>query len=261
MQNYIPGTAVTVYFPLADESGTALLPTSLRWRVLDEASAPLNAWVDLDPLTVSDPVEVVVGSTYTTLAGGALRGIRMVEMQVVTETGAYPLVQSFLLQASTRLSVPLNSWQTYNQALLLADEFIVPAWDMATRDQREKAMVVAHAAISRLAIYPEYDDAQDRISDALGYYTRLSEMTANQYAVLDAKMVRAICQAQLVEADYLLNPDPVVAARREGLTSMTTGESSQTFRSDSPALDFGICKRAYEYLAKYVRQSIRIGRA
>lgn len=264
LQNYTPGFAITLKVALADEAGSPLVPAGLSYRILDEAEAVLQAWTNLDLTAVVDgAVLVTIPAPLTVLAAPALRGIRTVELQVATDTSVIELSASCLLQASTALAFGINTLQNYAQAQLLAEDFSdiqIQGWvGTASRDDREKALIQAYERLLQLRVVPDMDDEQNRITDWVGPAT-LRNMTPEQIGKLSPRMLAAFKKAQLVEADEILNGDPVITARQNGLMSMTVGESSQFFRSSKP-LDLPVSPRALKFIERWVRFSARIGRA
>lgn len=292
MQNYAPGGAIAVTFDLRNEAGDALTPTALRWRVIDEAETVLQDWTPESPMPLVPQLAVTIIGPLNILTPPATRGIRTVELEVTTVTGIIMLSQSVMLQALTQLSVGVNSFLTYAQALMIAQDFTTSAlegWEAnPSREHRERALAEAHASILRMPIVVDnreklftagaeitnipYAPVTNRIW-SIGVYpddTRLypgmrqrwlSHVKADELltAVPDRQMV-AIRKAQLLEASALLNVNPVIAARRNGLMSMTVGESSQFFRPGKPLEQAVLSNQALECLKPYIRRVTKMGR-
>lgn len=263
MQNYAPGTAVTVMIDLRAEDGSELVPLSARWRVLDEGDAEVLAWANFATPPVGASTAVEVPSGVNTLGAGVTKGIRRVEVEIVDERGTYLLSEVYLLKAATALVLYENTFLTHSQALLLADEFAgryVAAWTTEpSRDEQEAALLQAHARIRKQPIRLEFDDDQSRITYTPWGKTRFEDITAQQVADLDPKLLKALKRAQLIEAAFVLTEDGVNAARNDGLMSMTVGESSQFFRPSKP-LDRGICKEAAAELARWIDRRVKLAR-
>jgi hypothetical protein len=81
-----------------------------------------------------------------------------------------------------------------------------------------------------------------------------------QFVALPVRFKRALMLAQVAEADTLLSGgSSFEELRREGLMSMTVGESKQFFQSGKP-LNLPVSRRAIGYLKPYVSYTLRVGR-
>lgn len=265
MQNYKPGTAVPLTFSLADESGSFLTPVSITWRVLDEAEVVLQDWTAIANPTTSDLV-ITVPLTLTGLVAPALRAIRTVEVEVVTASGTIHLSDAFMLQGATALTFGVNSFQTYAQAILVAEDFYgasMPGWVGAVdRESREKALIEAYGRLLKLPVRPYFGDSQSmdyEFSRSFGPF-RLSDMSPAQMLTLYAPVLASLRRAQVLEADEIMVADPVLAARKNGITGITVGESTQFFRATKP-LDLPVGARAMKEMERWVNFTARIGRS
>lgn len=263
LQKHPPGLAATIKIALVNEAGVALAPTSLSFRVLDAAELVLQPFQAISVVTgVLDGHAVIpLPATLMTLVAPAVTGLRTIELQVVTADGTFDLSESFLLQGVTGLAFGVNSFMTYGQSQLLSREFAeiqMPGWNASSRSSREAALIESYDRILMLPIVLEYDDDQSRMTDWSGAVT-LRSLTPAQLGGLGNRMTNALRKAQLVEADEILNGDPVTLARRNGLLSMTVGESSQFFRS-AKALEMPVSTRAAKYLERWLRFSARLVR-
>ena len=267
MQNYKPGTSVSLTFSLVDESGAVLAPTSLSWRILDEAESVLQDWTT-EPVPDDITVALVVPALLTLITAPATRGIRTVELEVVTDTGTISLSESIMLQGATALAFGVNSFQTYAQALLLSEDFTddqTPGWTGAQRETREKALIAAYQRILLLPIGMHFDNSQslmtvDAVFERSFGQSMLRDLSPVQMAALYKPMLDDLRRAQVIEAEFILNMDPVSQARADGLSSITTGESSQTFRAGRP-LELPVCAKAIAELQRWVRFGARINRS
>jgi len=166
--------------------------------------------------------------------------------------------------------VGLNSFQTYAQALLESQNHTilnVSGWTRSTlRDERERALIQAHVAILQLPLRLKNSlrDPQRYLTDSFITPARiwLRDVTPGEYAVwTDEKMKIALRQAQLLEASEILNADPVAVARRNGLISMTVGESSQFFGQGKPLDNPMLSRPAYDLIKRWIDSSVRLARA
>lgn len=292
MQNYAPGGAIQVTFDLRNEAGDVLIPTALRWRVLDEAETVLQDWTALTVQSGDTQVSVSIIGALNILTPPALRGIRTVELDVETASGFISKSESVMIQALSQLSMGSNTFLTYAQALMIAQDFS-PAtlggwWSNTGREERERALTEAHSSILRMPVIVDNraklwtagmeitDLAGSPVSNriwSVGVYpddTRLmpgmrqrwlSHVTAAELeSAVPERQMTAIRKAQLLEASAIMENNPVMNARRSGLMSMTVGESSQFFRTSKPLDTPVVSPQALEYLKPYIRYVTKIGR-
>jgi hypothetical protein len=255
MESYTPGSAVAVTFTLLDDAGVTLEPTSLRWRVLDESDTAIIDWAPIT-LPVPSRPELLVGVVpeLTTLPVGTTRGARSVELEIGTASGVRTLTREFLLQTLSVLVVGSNTFLNYMRALMVAEDFTeqsIAGWARETRrEERERALMEAHTAILHLPLY----------SQRSGGVALCKAIEIGGMNLLDPALVKALGQAQVLEANELLNADPVALARRNGLLSMTVGESSQFF-GNAKQLEMPVMSRqALKLLGPWINNTVRIGR-
>jgi hypothetical protein len=255
MQNYTPGSPVPVTFMLQNEAGETLEPTSLRWRVLDEDDQALMDWTALTlPSPPEDQITLTVPASMTSLATGLVRGLRSVELEVATASATINLSEQILLTTASTLVAGVNSFCSYSRAVMTAEDFTeqtMAGWQRESRrEERERALIEAHQAIMRMPLYvkPSRQNLQTFI-DKEGF------------AEIDPTMLQALRRAQVLEASEILNADPTAMARRNGLLSMTVGESSQYFGTAKPFESAVMSRQALKVLSPWISYSVRIGRA
>jgi hypothetical protein len=269
MQNFVPGQPANVNFVLVDEAGAVLVPTALRFRVVDEAETELQPWT---PVTVQVPaqsqVTVTVLGALNILTPPATRGIRTVFLEVTAAGGTYLLSESVMLSAASGMTFGVNSFQTYSQALLLAEDFVddtIPGWyTKSRREDREKALIQAYTRIMLLPIALQFDDTQSILQvdgEFAGRYgpIGLRYLTPSQLSNLYQPMLAALKRAQLLEADTILAGDEGGGGTNRTLISKTVGESSEFYRQSVP-LDLGVSQRTLKEVQRWVRFTARIHR-
>jgi hypothetical protein len=99
-----------------------------------------------------------------------------------------------------------------------------------------------------------------RLNDNTTDYKTLDEMELMQFQMLLTTQLKDFRKAQLVQADYLLGGSPIEKGIEDGLQSSTIGEISQFYRP-RPTLNLAICKGALSYVGKYIRWTLKLGRA
>lgn len=268
MQSYKSGSGITLTFSLVSDSGVALTPASLSWRLLDEVGAELEAWsADFAPTTPTT-AQVVIPSSLTSIVG--TRAVRIVELEATGPDGSVEvLTKTFLIQGRgvSTLVFGVNTFQTYGQAYLLSSEFIdsqVTNWTTATRESQEQALMQAFQNILQLPIKTGAAQGWDKsylqndgvIASSFG---SLKHMTPAQMMNLPLLLSTALKKAQLVEAVDVLTVDPMAEIREAGVLSVKVGESSQFFRAVKP-IEFPVCKAALACLQPWLRITAKVGR-
>lgn len=255
----VAGLDAIITLSLAGISGGSVAPSEVKWRVVDELDQALIGWTQL--VLPSGPVSelsVTVPGALNTLPAGEVYGMRTVELQV-TIGGAQSLLNStYALEASTKLVPMVNSYGTINQ-LLVASQY-APSSDVmhltgASEDDRFRALLGSYIAIEQLPLMVVSDNGKE-----MGWLRDMD--AATRTAKIEPQMRRALMTAQILDAaNVLAMPfDAVHQARMKGLVSMTVGESSQFFGTARP-LEMPIARNAMRTLARYLRRSVRLGRA
>jgi hypothetical protein len=256
MQTFAAGTTVRVTIPLVDLNGDPVTPTAIEAAVNDQDGTPI-----VPPYVVAftpgdTDVEITVPADKNQITGPA--GARTVFLEVTTADGVFELFETYLLRGAVRLTVPTNSFQTYEQALVEAS--LMPpltGWNAASAIDRKNALEEAYRRLSRIGYRvwrPEDVDAQnyyvpdelDRIEPRLWPI-----MSLDRFLKAPAHFRKALCRAQLQEANEILSGDVVSQKRRQGLLSESIGESSMMFRSGRP-IDLGITTETRAHLTGFI---------
>ena len=258
------GSAVTTTFSLAAGAGV-LAPTLLRSQVTDENGLVLSPWEDQPVIPGASEVLVPTVGALNTLQPPQLRGIRVVELEVTTADSVELLQVAHQLETAQLLVPGINSFQTYFKAVLEAQLYTdetMSGW-AAQPDPaiRTRALMESFERICALNICIDWDDNQSVIRDRFFDPPRLKDLTAEQILRLEPRMLKALGKAQVVEANSLLTDDPVRTWRKQGIQSMTVGESSQYFGANRPLDNGGVDGETARILARWIRKGGRLGRA
>lgn len=265
MEKYQAGAAVTVAFPLVDLNNDPINPTALSVRVLDQDGVQLVAPY-APPNTDGDAeIEVTVPASANQVISG-LAG-RTVELTITTSTGSYLKTITYLLERSIVFDVPKTSFQTYVQAVIVAETMPnLVEWGMASDEDRERAMLEAYSRLTRIGyrIRRREDLAQSQISDIAYADQRVPPswwpaMTLSEFQALETRFRKAICRAQIVEANEVLRGVRPDDKRRMGILSESIGESSMMFRVGKP-LDLGISQAALRELTGFLDMRATVSR-
>lgn len=253
------GSDVLVTLPLLDESGAALVPTALDWRLLDESETVLQDWTTIAVETPAQAqVTLTIPGALNALAGTILYGVRLVELRVTHAGGVSTLPSLYTIERAAKLIPMVNSFGTLMQLQiaaqhLRADEVL--HFDGASEDDRLRALLASYRTIMDMPLMVLSENGAE-----MGW---LRDMPVpDRMLKVGPTMLAALRAAQvLASSDALGLPgDPAMQARLSGIVSMTVGESSQFFGTSKP-LEMAISKAATRVLGRYIRHSNRIGRA
>lgn len=236
MEIYLDGSVVTLDLPFVDNQGSPVAPSSASYRVLSEDNSELVASTAVTINSGDVKTSVTIGSPENTLAVGARKALRTVELVMVTAMGTITSSVRYVIESSSTLAVGETSFQTYNEALLTGlDMANIDHWQQATDRVKKTALIEAYHNLCRLRF---------KVGD-------VSVMDATAIAGLSAQLQGALAKAQIAEADYILGGDGVGDKRRIGLMSETVGESSNMFRPGKP-LALPASEGALRYLSGHI---------
>lgn len=248
MKTYGDGSNVEVTIPFYTERSDVFVPNTLSYRVLDSSGTVLVAPAAIIYGGEQEAV-VTVASINNTLGADETRLMRVVELTAVTDEGIVTVESRYIIESITYIGVGENSFQTYNDALLIELDLIgVDSWSASPIHKQKAAMIEAYTNITRLSF--KLQGSQDKLF-AGSRDVAIRDLSASELASLDGDMMLAIRKAQVVEADVILGGDPVADKRKSGLMSETIGESSNMFRPGKP-LVMPVSDRALRYLAPFI---------
>lgn len=250
-----------VSIALLGASGASMAPASIDWRLVDEADKQLLDWapVPFDVLTPPAAVSITVPASANLLALGQAYGMRTVELRVTTSIGAVTVLSStYALEAANKLVAMVNSYGTHKQLMVAAQyapETEVMHLTGASEEDGVRALLGAYAAIEQLPLMVVSSRGEE-----LGWLRDMDAMT--RFTKIDPEMRQALMRAQIIEASTALGMpgDEITQARLRGMVSMTVGESSQYFGNARP-LELAVSRTTTRALGRYLRRSVKVGRA
>ncbi|CAO3459764.1 hypothetical protein [Azospirillum argentinense] len=265
MKTYPSGSAATVTIPFVDDNGDPVIPTAAAVRVLDEDGGVLLASHALAVAPGDTEAVYTVSGALNTVAAG--KTVRVVVVLLTTADGAVEVQVPYVVRAGSELVVPRTSFQTYYQAILLAQDMPrMDGWGRAGEAERTAALIEAYDRLTRIGYEvrrPTGLDTLNRLDPGWVEHYRPRDwplLTPEQFRAADAGWRMALRKAQIVEADIILNGDVIAGRRRAGLMSETIGESSMMFRAGKP-LSLGVSEEALRYLTGFVTLRAMTGRA
>lgn len=266
MRVYRSGTAVEHIIPLVADDGSAIAAVSGTYRILDQAGVEKVAPTAISPVDESaDEVFVTTDITCNTLAAPSTlkRELRTIELTLTTPSATTEVINyRYGIEGADFLEVPKNTFQTLPEALLLGLSIPnIPNWDGASDSQKTTAMMEARDRLVRLRYRPyveDHDQARIQLFDWVS--GPLDTISLADYTALIDEFKVALAKAQIIEADFILNDDPVERERMEGLVSRKVGESEEVYRK-TKTLTQGVCRRSFDTLSKYLVIFPRLARS
>lgn len=262
MQTCLSSEALTLAIPLHDENSTCYEATAVEYRIVDQADTELVARVSLAGFASGDTQAVIaIDGAINTIAAGAYRELRSVELFLTVTTGTIKLTHEYIVEAASVLALGVNSFQGYNAALLTGFDIPnLPKWNDASKSDRIAAMISAWRNIGRLYLrYFAEENDQSRIIFITSESGNLTALTADQFGYLPVLMKTAVYRAQVMEADYILGNDDMDAIRSSGIISRAVGESTDVYVPTRPYAG-PVCTRVLKELGRYIVHSKRVGR-
>ena len=263
MKSYPPNVRVRVTVPFVDLNGDPVTPTAVSVIVRDADGEQIGAGFDATFAAGDTETEVAIEASYNVSPG-----VRLVDVTLVTVDGQFPARIAYAVRGQELLTVPATSFQTAEEADLLATTLPnLGNWAGASPDLRRAALAQAYRNLVRLAyrIRP-VGDWDDQVMFDFGNGDILVQprfwpvMTSEEWKKLPERFRLAMCRAQIVEANELLSTSGVADRRRSGLLSETIGESSMMFRSGKP-LDLGIAGAALKEMTGFLDLRMTITRS
>lgn len=279
MNVFLQGTDVSLIVPLKDKGGNPISVTTVQCRVTDQDDVEVLAQHSVDSFSEGDSeVVIAVLAASNTLGAGIARALRSVELTCLVEGNTIVINTAYAIELADPLQVGINSFQSYASAEFVSlDIPNTPGWDAATNQERQAALIDARSHIVQLN-FTQLNSTGNWGQDSLNYVPEgsyptnyatqngvfmfqgdLSLMSAEQFVLLPAKFKKALCLAQVAEADAILGGDPIEDRRHKGILMEAVGEVRQMFRSGKP-LELPVSRRALGYISYFVSFSKKIGR-
>lgn len=242
MDKYFIDQPIAITVPLVSDE--VPVPTTVAYTI--STLEPVVAVLDTG--TLDPDGDGVITRLYTALEIG-LRAVVQIEYTLSDGSNAYTDTLVFIAEAKEQLSKGVNSYQSYYMAMLNAEELAgVDSFIAATKAQQCTAMSHAYAILNTMT----YTDNQAEYYD-------LGGLDAAALDDLDAAFLKALCMAQVIEANEMLDGNSLYQKRQDGLMSETIGESSMMFRAGN-ILNFPITRRSMLFLRNYTIIRARLQR-
>lgn len=277
---YLTSTEVKLTVDLTDGAGNAINANTAQYRVRNQDDVELVALTAVPDFIAGDPQAVITIPAIKNVVGGEnTREIRSVELICVTDDFTVSINKSYAIELSTPLVTGVNSFQSYDQALLTAlDMPKTDAWDSASEDEKVAALIDARRHIIQLNFnllnsnvnfgqdslqyVPEgsYESSYVARNSLFIFNGNLEILKADQFVKLPDRFKKSLRLAQVAEADHILGGNTMDSKRQSGIVEERIGESAQKYRDTKP-IELPVCRRALSYLSYYVSFAKRVGRA
>ncbi|OAD82876.1 hypothetical protein ATN89_17490 [Comamonas thiooxydans] len=215
-----------------------------------------------DPTAAVDSLLVILDGTLTSLRqpeSGKSEGIALV-VSIEDVSGNLHNTRQ-LVSISGSMMKPWVTGILADDAMQMEmlDYPIQVTGDLLAMDRHERNVAMSDAFLAIMSL-PLVVRAQCK-----HHGKRLASITPEQraeVAALDPDFLAAMIRAQIYEAAEAITDDPVRQARRDGLISMTVGESSQFFgAAKTLESSLGVAsKKATQALGRWLDFSVRLNR-
>lgn len=251
MEVYDSGSAARVVIPI-DIGESSIVSAS--YRIYNQRHEVLVA---PEQLTVEDgatEIEILVPGLVNTLPLGQSRWLLSVEITITNSDGVIrKFKQAYVVQGSAEFQIPGESYQSLEEAILLASEMHdIQGWNRANDAQRRAALLQAANAIDLLNF--DLSEATE-FPDFPGLdpyrFSSISTLSAQEFNELPGAFLIALKKAQIYEANDALGADPIVKARQQGVVSRTVGESTDVFLREK-ATRGAVCEAALRILRRFI---------
>lgn len=267
MKTYLTGQSITVSIPLVDGDGGSVVALAASYRVLNHEGSVVQSGEVTPWDAANTSATITVLASVNTLDGESGREIRIIELVLTTAEGTTLVPHDYMVERQDPLSVPLTSFQTYNEAL--AGAYDIPkmdAWATATRQARLAALIQARNNLTRLRY--DFDNMDMDLSiDSIGH-DAVVVLTEDNFQEFPEDFIAALKRAQLIEANSLMTSNTLSDMRNEGVLERTVGESSIKFApptvtasglSGKPTKR-PVCEDAYNEVRIYVDTTTLVAR-
>lgn len=247
MDRFFSDQPVSVTVPLVDASGT-LIPEifTVEYRLLDDVGTEIVGWEYA--ITAPTDTEFVASIPAEANAITSPRGYRLIEVRIENVDGTTLKTVDYLLERSDALQPLENSFMTYGQAMIFAEDVTgLQTFGSADRSEKVRGLVNAFHTICDMAYRVQ------------GEEINLKRMSQADFDMLPETFRSAICRAQVIEADEALNQFSIRRKRQEGLMSETIGESSMMFRPEK-VLNVPLTRRSLTLLRPYLIWEMQVAR-
>lgn len=263
MNVYPEHSSVPYTVAFTDDAGQAVSPTHVTIVLKDGDEEPMVVLHDGAPDAGAVSHAGVIAAEHNVSDGEGELTARLISV-TLTLAGGRILTKQILygIEPVEKLVVCRNSFQTYVRAVMEGSQMVnLVAFNSEETPARQVAALIE--AYDRIINIPLIYNL--RINERTHTH-RLNgeswdEMTQEAFEQqLPMRLRRALRQAQIMEADMILQGNVLARKHAEGIQSETIGESSVTLRAGM-ATNRTISNFTMSVLAPFLDSTVRIGRA
>tara|TARA_R110002074_G_scaffold5353_2_gene26354 strand:- start:2786 stop:3553 length:768 start_codon:yes stop_codon:yes gene_type:complete len=254
MKVFRPDLNISVTVPFVDLSNIPVTGiTQLDYTVDDEMGAEVVASTNI-PSFQPDSGEVTITVPAAQNAIGLENfGLRKIEITMVAPAGTFHQSVSYVIESESTLDFLENTFQTYEQAILISRVLTdLPGWSAATEANRKAALSQAYDAVASYS-YEFFTSGQD------SFPSNFEDIELADWDLITYGQQQDFMKAQVIQADYFLGGSPIEKGIEDGLQSSTIGELSQFYRPRA-SLNLRVCRGALRYVGRYILWSKSISR-
>jgi hypothetical protein len=260
---YLAGHPLELTVDLLDAVGNPLPVESIEWRLNTASGIPVLSLAPITDYVSGTPAATVaIAAPANALAVGEVRAAREVELECTLQSGEVVLISRvYVIESNETLQPGVNSYQTLTQAELVSLDYSqLLGWTAADNRAKRAALVEAKQRIERLRFRSYRNDAQNMLTDWVDAPRDLFLLTATEFNLLDLRFRQALCRAQVLEADSILDTESDDAKRERGTILEQVGEVKRQWRDSTPVKS-KVCLAARQALSRWIDNSVRLARA
>lgn len=246
-----------VRFETLNPSGVLEIPSRITAFILDEDHSQVHDLGEVSPSISEGSFLLVIPSSVNTLPSHKSRAARIVVCKMEFAEGETEERHSYGIVSTIRVRPMVNSFVTFERAsLIAADSPNLAGWYSASDDHKKTALVEAFKRVTRIPMWHGGGTLRKIVIVSPSDWLNLSQQV---FDALPVRFSSALMQAQILEANQLLQGDEIAERRRAGIIEETVGES--TVKLDTSVVDRGICDEALKVLSEFIYEEFSIGRA
>lgn len=262
MKYYIEGSIVEVIVEYTDRAGNSIEPTEIKATLYDGEDTEIVDFGSLPFELAAGKKSIMIPAVFNELQNGELQAARILRVEIVTSKGSVFQSLSYVIEAEQRLVIMNNTFQTYEAAMIEANnQPNLVGWMSASEEQQKAALI---EAFNRITLIPMRFSHLDIDGKPVGKeYVILAntwrEITRDDFSEFPTYFKRALRRAQLIEANELLQGDGISRKRRAGIITEKIGESWLTLSENK--MNYGVSSQTLMALTGLIYYRMTIARS
>ncbi|RWI35421.1 hypothetical protein [Mesorhizobium sp.] len=259
MNLYPENYDVTIGVAFKDLNGLPVTPTAVNAVLYDGEDELVHDFGDQVFAPGDTSLNVTVPAAYNVLADGIFSDARILRITLVTAAGEIRRSSSYIIQGESRLALMQNTFMSLEAAEILARDIPnLDGWKAATDEQRYAGLINSYHKLIRIPMRYKILPTTDQDDEPTEVIVRWGDITEDEFRDMPVEFRRAVRSAQLLQADDILENNPITKRHQDGIISETVGESSIMLRGGRLTLD--ISSRALSSLSGFLYYNFGITR-